>query len=75
MKALVTATLLSLTIGSATAFAQAPTAPASPPAKIGADEKKAISRACSEQADAKGLHKKDRQKFRAACIKGGGKTA
>lgn len=73
MKTLITATLLSFAIGTATALAQAP---ATPPAKtkMTSEEKKAISKACSDQATAKGLHGKDRQKFRAACIKGGGKT-
>jgi hypothetical protein len=76
MKTLITATLLSFVIGTATAFAQAPAAPATPPVKpkMTSEEKKAISKACSDQANAKGLHGKDRQKFRAACIKGGGKT-
>jgi psiF repeat len=75
MKTVVTATFLSLVIGTATAFAQVPAAPASPPAKMSTDEKKATSKACSEQANAKNLHGKDRQKFRAACIKTGGKSA
>jgi hypothetical protein len=68
MKVLICAAMLSLMSISAT-FAQAPSAPA----KMSADEKKAISKACSVQANAKGLHKKDRQKFRAGCIKNGGK--
>ncbi len=71
MKALITALLLSFAIGTATAVAQAPS---SPPAKMTADEKKAIAKSCSEQATAKGLHKKERTKFRAACIKNGGKS-
>ncbi len=75
MKSFVTALLLSFTIGTATALAQAPTAPAAPPAKMSADEKKAASKACSEQANAKGLHGKERGKFRRACIKNGGKSA
>ncbi len=77
MKSLVTATLLACVLGTATAFAQAPAAPAaatSPPAKLSADEKKAISKACTDQANQKGLHGKDRRKFRAACIKSGGKS-
>jgi hypothetical protein len=76
MKTLITATLLSFVIGTATAFAQAPAGPAAPPAKIKmtSEEKKAVSKACSDQASAKGLHGRDRQKFRAACIKRGGKT-
>jgi hypothetical protein len=49
-------------------FAQAPSAPA----KMGPDEKKAISKTCSDQANQKGLHNTDRRKFRVACIKNGG---
>ncbi len=71
MKALVPAILLSLTIGTGTALAQAA---AAPPAKMTADEKKAISKSCSEQANQKGLHGKERKKFRATCIKSGGKS-
>jgi hypothetical protein len=41
---------------------------------MSADDKKAISKGCTDQANAKGLHGKDRRKFRAACIKGGGKS-
>ena len=69
MKVLICAAMLSLMSISAT-FAQAPSAPA----KMSADEKKAISKACSDQANAKGLHRKDRKTFRAACIKNGGKS-
>jgi hypothetical protein len=65
MKTLITATLLSFVIGTATAFAQAPAAPK--------PTRSAISIECSKQADAKGLHGKDRAKFRAACKKKGGK--
>jgi hypothetical protein len=69
MKGLVCAAVLSLmSIGAA--FAQAPTAPA----KLSADEKKAISKTCSDQANQKDLKGKDRRKFRAACIKNGGKS-
>jgi hypothetical protein len=67
MKGLIWAAILSLMSVSAT-FAQAPSAPA----KMSADEKKAISKTCSDQANEKGLHKQDRRKFRAACIKHGG---
>jgi len=42
------------------------TAPADP-------EKTAISKSCSAQATAKGLHGKERKKFRSACKKNGGK--
>ena len=69
MKTLISATLLSFVLGTATAFAQAPAAPA----KMSPDDKKAISKACSDQANQKGLHGKDRKKFRSACIKNGGK--
>lgn len=37
-------------------------------------EKTAISKQCSTLADQKGLHGKDREKFRAACKKNGGKA-
>lgn len=37
-------------------------------------DKKAISKACSTQADAKGLHGKERKKFRNDCKKNGGKA-
>ena len=73
--------LLSLTIGVGSAFAQAPATtpstapaaqPAAAPAKMSAEQKKAISKSCSDQATAKGLHGKERKKFRAACKKNGG---
>ncbi|WP_271025140.1 PsiF family protein [Rhizobium sp. RCAM05973] len=35
----------------------------------------AVSKACSTQADAKGLHGKARAKFRSDCKKNGGKAA
>ena len=37
--------------------------------------KKAISKACSDQATAKGLHGKERKTFRSACKRNGGKAA
>jgi hypothetical protein len=37
--------------------------------------KKAISKACSDQATAKGLHGKERKTFRSACKRHGGKAA
>jgi hypothetical protein len=33
-----------------------------------------VSKACSAQADAKGLHGKERAKFRSQCKKNGGKV-
>jgi hypothetical protein len=38
-------------------------------------DKKAISKICSDQATAKGLHGKERKAFRADCKKNGGKPA
>ncbi len=70
MKMLGSVVLLSLAIGMGTAFAQ--DKPAAPPAA--AMDKKAISKACSDQADAKGLHGKERKKFRSECKHHGGKA-
>jgi psiF repeat len=77
-----TGVLVSLFIGMGAAFAQTPaptptpsTAPAAQPAapaKMTSDQKKAISKSCSDQATAKGLHGKARKKFRAECKKNGG---
>ena len=64
--------LLALMIGVGAAFAQAP-APATAPAKMSPDEKKAISKSCSDQANAKGLHGKERKKFRSECKHNAGK--
>ncbi len=84
MKIAISAALLSLAIGAGSAFAQAPApapapaaqpaAPAAAPATGAATGKKAISKECSQQADAKGLKGKDRKKFRSACKKNGGKA-
>jgi hypothetical protein len=63
-----------LLIGSA--FAQA-TAPAAPTEKAATAEKKAakprtaVSLACSKEADAKGVHGKDRKTFMSDCKKKG----
>jgi hypothetical protein len=62
-------------LGAGAAMAQttpAP-APAKPMAAPAAGSKAAISKECSTQADSKGLHGKERKKFRADCIKNGGK--
>lgn len=76
------AALLSAMIGSGAALAQTPapsTAPAAQPAApaqgAAATDKKAISKACSDQANAKGLHGKERKQFRADCKKNGGKPS
>ena len=70
MKMLGSVVLLSLAIGMGTAFAQ--DKPAAAPAA--AMDKKAISKSCSDQANAKGLHGKDRKKFRHECKHNGGKA-
>jgi hypothetical protein len=58
----ITAIVFSLVIGAGAALAQNP-----PPAATGISSKQAISKACSDQANAKGLHGKERKKFRAKC--------
>ena len=77
MKSLIGGTVLLLAVGVGTALGQTSTpAPADKPAaasKMSADEKKAISKACADQANAKGLHGKERKKFRSDCKKDGGK--
>jgi len=66
---------LSLAIGVGTTVAQtpAPAAQSAAPATTSAADKKAISKACTDQANAKGLHGKERKKFRSACKHNGGK--
>jgi hypothetical protein len=61
------ATMLSAFCASA-AFAQ--TTPTTPKVKAPEAPRSAESIECSKQADAKGLHGKPRQTFRANCIKG-----
>jgi hypothetical protein len=82
MKVAITAALLSLVIGAGAAFAQtstpAPAPAASAPAPAAApatSDKKAVSKACSDQANAKGLHGKARKKFRSDCKHNGGKAS
>ncbi|HEY1541160.1 MAG TPA: PsiF family protein [Xanthobacteraceae bacterium] len=58
----------------ATPVATTPAAESAKP-KLSPDEKKKISQACSAQANDKNLHGKDRQKFRANCIRHGGASA
>ncbi len=68
MRFAVAAALLTLVVGVPSALAQTSTAQPT------AEEKKAISKSCSEQANAKGLHGKARRKFRFECKHAGGKT-
>ncbi len=44
--------------------------PAAKPAAMSASDKAALSKKCSADADAKGLHGKERKKFRSACKEG-----
>lgn len=78
MKSLIGAATLFLAIGVGGALAQTSTpAPADQPAagsKMTAEQKKAISKACSDQANAKGLHGKALKKFKSECKKSGGKV-
>jgi psiF repeat len=74
----VAAMLLSLAIGLGPAWAQQAETQTPPPAAAPAAkpamsaEKKAISKKCSDLANAKGLHGKERKKFRADCKRKGG---
>jgi hypothetical protein len=80
MKLVISAALLSFVIGAGTALAQTSTpapAPSAAPAASApaATDKKAISKSCSDQANAKGLHGKPRKKFRSECKHNGGKAS
>jgi psiF repeat len=79
-KTFVAAALLALAVGLGPALAQQDQQPpaaapaASPSAKsTKTPEQKAISKACSDQANAKNLHGDERKKFRAECKRKGGK--
>jgi psiF repeat len=64
----IAAIVFSLAIGAGAALAQNP-----PPAAAGTTDKQAISKACSDLANAKNLHGKKRKKFRWKCKHHGGK--
>jgi hypothetical protein len=66
----VAAMLFSLAMGTGAAWAENPV----PPSKMSAADKKAISKSCSDQANAKGLHGKARKEFRSTCKHNGGKA-
>ncbi|MGC2123430.1 MAG: PsiF family protein, partial [Xanthobacteraceae bacterium] len=53
----------------------APTAKPAAPAMAAPSDKKAISKSCTDQANAKGLHGNARKKFRSECKKNGGKAS
>ena len=66
----------SVTIAQPAPTAKPTTAQPAPAAKPITDaNKKAVSKACSDRATAKGLHGKERKTFRSACKRNGGKAA
>jgi hypothetical protein len=65
------AAILSFMIATAVASAQTPSPSAATPG-ASPTAKQATSKACSDQADAKGLHGKARKKFRTQCKKRAG---
>ena len=69
MRIILGAALLCGAIGMGTAWAQT-----SAPSPMSQDQKKAISKSCTDQANTKGLHGKKRWKFRSECKKAGGKS-
>jgi psiF repeat len=75
-KYFVTVTILGFVVCTGAAFAQAPTPPAQPSSttEIRKPDKRAVSKACSDQANAKNLHGKARKKFRSECKRSGGKA-
>ena len=68
----VAATSTTTTPSASTTTTTAPT-PKKPKSAM-TPEKTAISKQCSTLADQKGLHGKEREKFRSACKKNGGKA-
>ena len=75
-KYFVTATILYLAIGTGAAFAQTQSSATQPSStlEISKSDKRAVSKACSDQANAKNLHGKVRKKFRSECKRNGGKA-
>ena len=70
IRATISAVILALAIATDAALAETSTTPGTSPA-----DKAAISKACSDQANAQNLHGKARKTFRAACKRRGGKPA
>jgi hypothetical protein len=71
IRALTSAAILSLTLVAGSALAQTPPPPAGAPAPSATD-KQAISKTCSDLANQRNLHGKERRKFRRACRRNGG---
>jgi hypothetical protein len=69
MRVTLGAAFLCVSIAMGTAWAQT-----SAPSPMSQDQKKAIAKSCSDQANAKGLHGEPRRKFRSECKKAGGKS-
>lgn len=69
------ASMLLMSSAFAQTAAPAPAAPAAPAAKTDKKVHSAASIECSKQADAKGLHGKERKKFRSDCKKEAKDTA
>ena len=86
MKVAFIVALLSFAVGWSAAFAQntapapsqvQPTVPVvqpMAPAAASPGDKTAVSKSCTDQANAKGLHGKDRKKFRSECKHNAGKA-
>jgi hypothetical protein len=72
--AIAAAIFVSLAIGAGAARAEDPAPAPAASSKMSATDRKAISKSCSDQANAKGLHGKARKEFRSACKKNGGKA-
>ena len=73
MRPLVLTLVLFFAFGLETVRAQSPSsAPSGQPAAMSQAQKQAISKSCTDQANAKGLHGKARKKFRVDCKKNGG---
>ncbi len=72
IRAMTSVAILSLALLGSEALGQTATAPGTQPKAMSA-EKQAVSKACSDQANAKGLHGKARKKFRSECKQRGGK--
>jgi hypothetical protein len=62
-------------IGSSATLAQQTPTTKPDAAQSALADKRAVSKACSDQATAKGLHGKARKTFRSACKRSGGKAA
>jgi hypothetical protein len=79
LKTLIAASAVCLMLGTGAAAAQTAAAPATAApagnAKAATTGKSPVSKACSDQANAKGLHGKERKKFRSECKKNGGKAS